>query len=117
MLKNNDSIFCFGGLVLNEMDFEQLGLGSRDNHEWTGMVPNDRSSEIEIKYKKVPFLLQFRSLRSRNKDKNRKCKIKNNEMPIYGHHVTKSHGQKCDKTDGYDTTHCIAFLYSNIQAF
>ena len=69
-------IFCFGGLVLNEMNFEQLGLGSRDNHEWTGMVPNDRSSEIEINYKKVPFLLQFRSLRSRNKDKNRNCKIK-----------------------------------------
>ena len=59
MLKNNDSIFCFGGLVLNEMDFEQLGLVSRDNHEWTGMVPNDRSSEIEInykKYKKYPFI-------------------------------------------------------------
>ena len=57
------------------------------------MVPNDRSSEIEINYKKYPFITIFGDLRSRkNKDKNRKCKIKNNvKMPIYGHHVTNHH--------------------------
>ena len=85
----------------------------RNGSEWSIVGNRDKLQKVQ----KSTLLLQFRSLRSRNKDKNRKCKIKNNEMPIYGHHVTKSHGQKCDKTDGYDTTHCIAFLYSNIQAF
>ena len=46
------------------------------------MVPNDRSSEIEInykKYKKVPFYYNFGDLRSRKKVK---IKIENAKLKI-----------------------------------
>ena len=85
----------------------------RNGSEWSIVGNRDKLQKVQ----KSTLLLQFRwfTKQKKSKDKNRKCKIKNNvKMPIYGHHVIQNHMVKMWKNRWIDdTTHCIAILYSN----